>query len=66
MGLGYNLCTNIPDFILENKLPTILDMNGPQGTPVAVFDFGCILMYLARKTGKFLLVETLFHTFAWL
>jgi GST-like protein len=78
MGLGYDLCTNIPDFILENynklripaildmKLPAILDMNGPQRTPVVVFDSGCILMHLARKTGKFLSVETLSHTIAWL
>ena len=67
MGLGYDLCTSIPDFISENTLPAIIDVEyGPQGTPVAVFESGCILMHLARKTGKFLSVKTLSHTFAWL
>ena len=41
----------------NNKIPAILDHNGPDGDPVSVFESGCILLYLAEKTGKFLPTE---------
>jgi GSH-dependent disulfide-bond oxidoreductase len=46
-----------PEFISlnpNNKIPAILDPNGPDGTPLALFESGAILVYLAEKTGQFI------------
>ena len=38
----------------NNKIPALVDSDGPDGQPIALFESGAILLYLAGKTGKFL------------
>lgn len=64
MGLPYELKpVNIgageqfkPEFLKispNNRMPAIVDPEGPDGEPISIFESGAILQYLARKTGKF-------------
>ncbi len=44
-----------PEFLSlspNNKIPALIDPNGPNGDPIGIFESGAILLYLADKTGK--------------
>ncbi|ARN22002.1 glutathione S-transferase N-terminal domain-containing protein [Piscinibacter gummiphilus] len=77
-GLPYephlvNFATNdqmSPEFLSlnpNNKIPAIIDPNGPDGQPLALFESGAILLYLANKAGRFLPADTTgrYETLQW-
>jgi GST-like protein len=65
MGLDYTVTVvNItkddqfkPDFLRispNNKIPAIIDPDGPNSAPISIFESGAILLYLAEKSGQFI------------
>ncbi|MCL4675228.1 MAG: glutathione S-transferase N-terminal domain-containing protein [Pararhodobacter sp.] len=60
-----------PEFLAlnpNNKIPAIIDPDGPGGAPIALFESGAILLYLADKTGKLMPSDPAarWHTIQWL
>ena len=60
-----------PEFLAispNNKIPAIVDPDGPDGQPISMFESGAILLYLASKTGRFLPDDTRgrFQALEWL
>ncbi|MEO6986570.1 MAG: glutathione S-transferase N-terminal domain-containing protein, partial [Paralcaligenes sp.] len=60
-----------PEFLSlspNNKIPAILDPNGPNGQPLPLFESGAILIYLADKAGQFLPhdLASRYETIQWL
>jgi GST-like protein len=60
-----------PEFLSlnpNNKIPAILDPQGPQGRPLALFESGAILIYLAEKSGQFMPADAAgrYETIQWL
>ena len=60
-----------PEFLSlnpNNKIPAIIDPHGPGGQPLALFESGAILIYLADKTGQLLPRDPAarYHALQWL
>jgi GSH-dependent disulfide-bond oxidoreductase len=77
MGLAYephlvNFATNdqlSPEFLSlnpNNKIPAIIDPHGPGDKPLALFESGAILIYLAEKSGKLLPDNQRYEILQWL
>ena len=63
--------TETPDFLSlnpNNKIPAIIDPNGPDGEPMALWESGAILLYLAEKTGKLVPADNVerMHCIQWM
>jgi len=60
-----------PEFLSlspNNKIPAIVDPNGPEGQPIGLFESGAILVYLATKSGQLMPKDGTkhWHTLQWL
>lgn len=60
-----------PEFLAlspNNRMPAIVDDDGPDGAPLSLFESGAILVYLAEKTGRFLPADgaARYRVMAWL
>lgn len=53
-----------PDFLRispNNKIPAMIDTEGPDGQPMSLFESGAMLLYLAQKTGRFMPADARGH-----
>lgn len=63
--------TTTPEFLSlnpNNKIPALIDPNGPDGVPLGLFESGAILIYLAEKTGQLIgsTASQKYETLQWL
>ena len=53
IGRGEQFDPEFLEIAPNNRMPAIIDPDGPGGKPISVFESGAVLQYLGRKTGKF-------------
>ena len=54
IGAGDQFTADFLKISPNNKIPAMVDPDGPDGKPISLFESGAILLYLASKTGKLL------------
>ena len=57
IGKGDQFAPEFVAFSPNNRMPAIIDKDGPDGQPISIFESGAILQYLAQKPGKLMPVD---------